>query len=123
VKLSGGERQRLALARAVLANPRILILDEATSNLDTESERHIQAALADILRGRTSFVIAHRLSTIREADLILVLEDGRVVESGTHEALIARSGRYSTMVVLQTEGRRESVSQAPSVAFERLKAP
>jgi ATP-binding cassette subfamily B protein len=123
VKLSGGERQRLALARAVLANPRILILDEATSNLDTESERHIQAALADILRGRTSFVIAHRLSTIREADLILVLEDGRVVESGTHEALIARSGRYATMVVLQTEGRRESVSQAPSVAFERLKAP
>ncbi len=108
VKLSGGERQRLALARAVLANPRILILDEATSNLDTESERHIQAALAEILRGRTSFVIAHRLSTIREANLILVLEDGRVVESGTHDELIARSGRYATMVVLQTESRRET---------------
>ena len=108
VKLSGGERQRLALARAVLANPRILILDEATSNLDTESERHIQAALAEILRGRTSFVIAHRLSTIREADLILVLEDGRVVESGTHDELIARSGRYATMVVLQTESKRET---------------
>jgi ATP-binding cassette subfamily B protein/subfamily B ATP-binding cassette protein MsbA len=108
VKLSGGERQRLALARAVLANPRILILDEATSNLDTESERHIQAALAEILRGRTSFVIAHRLSTIREADLILVLEDGRVVESGTHDELIARSGRYATMVVLQTESKREA---------------
>lgn len=107
VKLSGGERQRLALARAVLANPRILILDEATSNLDTESERHIQAALADILRGRTSFVIAHRLSTIREANLILVLEDGRVVESGTHDELIARSGRYATMVVLQTEPKRD----------------
>ena len=103
VKLSGGERQRLALARAVLADPRILILDEATSNLDTESERHIQAALGEILRGRTSFVIAHRLSTIREADLILVMEDGRVVERGTHDELMASSGRYATMVVLQTD--------------------
>ena len=108
VKLSGGERQRLALARAVLANPRILILDEATSNLDTESERFIQAALGDILRGRTSFVIAHRLSTIREADLILVMQDGQVVERGTHDELIARSGRYATMVVLQTEGKRSA---------------
>ncbi|MFM2163765.1 MAG: hypothetical protein RL325_202 [Planctomycetota bacterium] len=107
VKLSGGERQRLALARAVLADPRILILDEATSNLDTESERHIQAALGEILRGRTSFVIAHRLSTIREADLILVMEDGRIVERGTHEELMRSSGRYATMVVLQTETRRE----------------
>jgi ATP-binding cassette subfamily B protein/subfamily B ATP-binding cassette protein MsbA len=108
VKLSGGERQRLALARAVLANPRILILDEATSNLDTESERFIQAALGEILRGRTSFVIAHRLSTIREADLILVMQDGQVVERGTHDELIARSGRYATMVVLQTEGKRSA---------------
>ncbi len=112
VKLSGGERQRLALARAVLADPRILILDEATSNLDTESERHIQAALGEILRGRTSFVIAHRLSTIREADLILVMEDGKVVERGTHEELIATSGRYATMVVLQTETRREARTQS-----------
>ena len=112
VKLSGGERQRLALARAVLADPRILILDEATSNLDTESERHIQAALGEILRGRTSFVIAHRLSTIREADLILVMEDGKVVERGTHEELIATSGRYATMVVLQTETRREARAQS-----------
>jgi ATP-binding cassette, subfamily B, bacterial len=106
VKLSGGERQRLALARAVLADPRILILDEATSNLDTESERHIQAALGEILRGRTSFVIAHRLSTIQEADLILVLEDGMIVERGTHDQLMHSSGRYATMVVLQTETRR-----------------
>ena len=106
VKLSGGERQRLALARAVLADPRILILDEATSNLDTESERHIQAALGEILRGRTSFVIAHRLSTIQDADLILVMEDGKVVERGTHGELMRSSGRYATMVVLQTEGRR-----------------
>jgi ABC-type multidrug transport system fused ATPase/permease subunit len=89
----------------VLADPRILILDEATSNLDTESERHIQAALGDILRGRTSFVIAHRLSTIREADLILVMEDGRIVERGTHDELMRSSGRYATMVVLQTETR------------------
>ncbi len=108
VKLSGGERQRLALARAVLADPRILILDEATSNLDTESERHIQAALGEILRGRTSFVIAHRLSTIQEADLILVMEDGRIVERGTHAELMRSSGRYATMVVLQTETRRAS---------------
>jgi ATP-binding cassette subfamily B protein/subfamily B ATP-binding cassette protein MsbA len=107
VKLSGGERQRLALARAVLSDPRILILDEATSNLDTESERYIQAALGDILRGRTSFVIAHRLSTIQEADLILVMEDGKVVERGTHEELTRSSGRYATMVVLQTETRRK----------------
>jgi len=107
VKLSGGERQRLALARAVLADPRILILDEATSNLDTESERHIQAALGEILRGRTSFVIAHRLSTIQEADLILVMEDGKVVERGTHAELMQSSGRYATMVVLQTETRRQ----------------
>ncbi|MEY2714305.1 MAG: hypothetical protein RIT24_648, partial [Planctomycetota bacterium] len=107
VKLSGGERQRLALARAVLADPRILVLDEATSNLDTESERHIQAALSEILRGRTSFVIAHRLSTIQEADLILVMEDGKVVERGTHEELMRSSGRYATMVVLQTETRRQ----------------
>ncbi len=107
VKLSGGERQRLALARAVLADPRILVLDEATSNLDTESERNIQAALGEILRGRTSFVIAHRLSTIQEADLILVMEDGKVVERGTHEELMHSSGRYATMVVLQTETRRQ----------------
>ncbi len=116
VKLSGGERQRLALARAVLADPRILILDEATSNLDTESERHIQAALGEILRGRTSFVIAHRLSTIREADLILVMEDGKVVERGTHDELIRSSGRYATMVVLQTEARRDIAAEPHAVA-------
>jgi ATP-binding cassette subfamily B protein/subfamily B ATP-binding cassette protein MsbA len=101
VKLSGGQQQRLAIARAILASPQILILDEATSNLDTESEQLIQASMADLLAGRTTFVIAHRLSTIRRADLILVLEDGRVVERGTHRELMAARGGYHDMVVRQ----------------------
>ncbi len=88
VRLSGGQRQRLAIARAVLADPRIFILDEATSNLDTESERLIQQSLQTLLRGRTSFVIAHRLSTIRHADLIVVLINGEIVERGTHDELM-----------------------------------
>ena len=102
VKLSGGQRQRLTIARAILADPKILVLDEATSNLDTESERLIQSSLAELMRGRTSFVIAHRLSTIQGADLIAVVEAGRIIETGTHEELMARSGRYRTMVDLQT---------------------
>ncbi len=101
VRLSGGQRQRLAIARAVLADPRILILDEATSNLDTESEQLIQRGLAALMRSRTTFVIAHRLSTIRHADRILVLEAGAVIEAGTHGELMARSGRYRDMVELQ----------------------
>lgn len=102
VRLSGGQRQRLAIARAILADPRILILDEATSNLDTESERLIQASLAELMHGRTSFVIAHRLSTIAEADLICVIEFGRIVQTGTHEDLMAADGRYRMMVDQQT---------------------
>lgn len=101
VKLSGGQRQRLAIARAVLADPAIFILDEATSNLDSHSEQLIRQGLDALMEGRTSFVIAHRLSTIRHADRILVLHDGEIVEEGTHEELIERSGMYREMVELQ----------------------
>ncbi|MGI9474679.1 MAG: ABC transporter ATP-binding protein [Rubripirellula sp.] len=101
VKLSGGQRQRIAIARAILADPKILVLDEATSNLDSESERLIQHSLAELLQDRTAFVIAHRLSTIAGADKIVVLEDGRIVETGTHEELLNDGGRYRDMVYLQ----------------------
>jgi ATP-binding cassette, subfamily B, bacterial len=103
VKLSGGQQQRLAIARAVLASPQILILDEATSNLDTESEQLIQASMATLLAGRTTFVIAHRLSTIRRADLILLMEDGRIIERGTHAELMSAGGTYYRMVRRQME--------------------
>jgi ATP-binding cassette subfamily B protein/subfamily B ATP-binding cassette protein MsbA len=105
VKLSGGQQQRLAIARAILASPQILILDEATSNLDTESEQLIQASMASLLAGRTTFVIAHRLSTIRRADLILLMEEGRVVERGTHEQLMDARGIYYGMVLRQMESQ------------------
>ena len=107
VKLSGGQRQRIAIARAFLAAPQILILDEATSNLDTESELLIQASMAKLLAGRTTFVIAHRLSTIRRADLILLMEEGAVIERGTHEQLMAAGGTYAKMVVRQMEQAAE----------------
>jgi ATP-binding cassette subfamily B protein/subfamily B ATP-binding cassette protein MsbA len=95
--LSQGQRQLLAFARAILATPRILILDEATSNIDTRTEATIQRALGTLLAGRTSIVIAHRLSTIRNADLILVVEDGEIVERGTHDALLRENGRYADL--------------------------
>jgi ATP-binding cassette, subfamily B, bacterial len=101
VRLSGGQRQRLAIARALLANPRILVLDEATSNLDTESERLIHQSFDRLMHGRSAIIIAHRLSTIARADKIVVLDQGRIVETGTHQELLARSGRYRQMVEAQ----------------------
>lgn len=101
VKLSGGQRQRVSIARAILADPRILILDEATSSLDSESESQIQEGLSYLMRGRTTFVIAHRLSTIRKADQILVVEDGRIIERGTHASLYAAGGRYFDLYTRQ----------------------
>ncbi len=104
VKLSGGQRQRLAIARAMLADPRILILDEATSSLDTESERFIQASLGTLMQGRTSFVIAHRLSTIVHADTIVLLDAGRILAAGTHDDLLEQSELYRSMVFMQVSG-------------------
>ena len=101
VKLSGGQRQRIAIARAILANPRILLLDEATSALDSESERLVNEALERLMQGRTSIVIAHRLSTVRHADRILVFNQGRIVESGTHDEMVAQPGMYRLLVETQ----------------------
>lgn len=114
-KLSGGEKQRLAIARALLKNPRILILDEATSALDTHSERLIQASLASLMKGRTTFAIAHRLSTILAADQILVLDKGQIVESGGHEELLAKGGLYSRLYQdqFESEKREEAASELP----------
>jgi ATP-binding cassette subfamily B protein/subfamily B ATP-binding cassette protein MsbA len=114
VKLSGGQQQRLAIARAILASPQILILDEATSNLDTESEQLIQASMATLLAGRTTFVIAHRLSTIRRADLILLMEDGRIIERGTHEQLMGARAGYHGMVLRQMHSDGQTGDGWPS---------
>ncbi len=112
VKLSGGQRQRISIARAILAEPRILILDEATSSLDSESEQMIQHGLAYLMHGRTTFVIAHRLSTIRRADQILVMEQGQIIERGTHEQLYAAQGRYYDLYTRQ-HGVDENLFLAP----------
>jgi ABC-type multidrug transport system fused ATPase/permease subunit len=112
VKLSGGQRQRISIARAILAEPRILILDEATSSLDSESEQMIQQGLAYLMQGRTTFVIAHRLSTIRRADQIMVMEQGQIVERGTHAQLYAARGRYYDLYTRQ-HGVEENLFLAP----------
>jgi len=134
VKLSGGQKQRVSIARAILADPRILILDEATSSLDSESEALIQEGLSYLMRGRTTFVIAHRLSTIRRADQILVVEKGRIVERGTHAALYAAGGRYFEMYTRQHgvesnlflapgEGEKAGEAEAPEPAPAAGPAP
>ncbi|BCL60642.1 hypothetical protein DGMP_13350 [Desulfomarina profundi] len=100
-RLSGGERQRISIARAILKNAPILILDEATSALDTESEREVQKALENLMKDRTTFVIAHRLSTIKNADRIIVVKDGEIVEEGTHDTLLAQGGEYELLYSMQ----------------------
>lgn len=122
VRLSGGERQRLAIARAILKNAPVLILDEATSALDTESEAYVQAALANLMEGRTSFVIAHRLSTVRRATRIVVLEAGRITETGTHEELLERGGTYARLHALQFESRatEEDLVSAGDISLEGI---
>ena len=99
--LSGGQRQRIAIARALLKNAPILIMDEATSALDTESERYIQAALEELIKDRTTLIIAHRLSTIEKADLIVVMSEGRIVETGNHQTLLAQNGQYAALHKMQ----------------------
>jgi ATP-binding cassette subfamily B protein len=105
-RVSGGERQRLSIARAILRDPRILILDEATSNVDTQTEAQIQEALERLVKGRTTFAIAHRLSTLKNAHRLLILEQGRLAEMGTHDELIARDGIYANLCRMQTEMSR-----------------
>ncbi len=104
VILSGGERQRIAIARAILKNAPILIFDEATSALDSESERHIQKSLANLMKGKTVLAIAHRLSTLREMDRILVFDKGRIIENGSHEQLLRQKGRYYKLFTMQVDG-------------------
>ena len=115
LKLSGGEKQRVAIARAILKNPDILFLDEATSSLDTESEAAVQRALGTALLGRTALVIAHRLSTIVGADLILVLDEGRVVERGRHDELLAVEGLYAALYRTLVEGSGSMLPEVEAV--------
>jgi len=113
VTLSGGQRQRVAIARALLLDPRILILDDSTSSVDTQTERLIQQALDRLMEGRTTFVIAQRLSTVRRADQILVLDQGRVIERGTHDQLLAQDGLYREIYELQLRGQEAASNESP----------
>jgi ATP-binding cassette subfamily B protein len=111
--LSGGQRQRLSIARTILLDPPVLILDDSTSSVDVETERQIHRAMVDVMRGRTTFVIAHRLSTVREADLILVLKNGEIVEEGGHRELMAKGGLYREIYDLQLRPQEEVILDAP----------
>jgi ATP-binding cassette subfamily B protein len=119
VTLSGGQKQRIAIARALLADPRILILDDSTSSVDTETEHVIQDALEVLMRGRTTFIIAQRLLTLKHADCILVLDHGRIVERGTHEALLANQGLYREIYDLQLKDQEEFVALQARVEAAR----
>ena len=110
--LSGGQRQRLSIARTILINPPILILDDSTSSVDVETERQIHQAMTGVMKGRTTFVIAHRLSTVRDADLIVVLKDGEVAQQGTHNELMARGGMYRDIYELQLRPQEELLLDA-----------
>ena len=118
MRLSGGQRQRLAIARALLKDAPILILDEATASLDSESERYIQQGLETLIQDRTTLVIAHRLSTIKHADKIIVLHNGSVVETGTHDELLGKDGNYATLYRLQYQEEDESLKTVRSIKKE-----
>jgi len=120
VTLSGGQRQRVAIARALLMNPRILILDDSTSSVDTQTEKLIQAALDALMEGRTTFVIAHRLATVRRADMILVMDQGRIVERGTHDELLARGGLYKEIHDLQLVDHAQFAEETEEVQEEEV---
>lgn len=120
--LSQGQRQLIAIARAALKSPRILILDEATSSVDTRTERLIQQAFEKLLEGRTSFVIAHRLSTIRNADQVLLLRDGQIIERGTHHELLANGGDYYQLYMSQFRAEEETAVHSNGAATEQVQA-
>ena len=116
MQLSGGQRQRIAIARALIKNAPIILLDEATASLDSESERHVQEALAELCKGRTTIAIAHRLSTIMHADCILVVENGLIVESGRHDELLRKGGRYASFYRLQLKEQSPALEPVASIA-------